>query len=86
MPSPGVDETEPDHPAWVKLKEMHEHGDFEKLERIVDLWDSFETLGKVGMFLRWAVVKIAVGIAWSAALLASYGVLTGELQKWLSQK
>lgn len=86
MTSPGVDPDEPDHPAIVRIKEMLARGDLDKLDRMIKWQDSLEALGKLGMLMQWIVVKLAVGVAWAAGLLASYGVLTGELQKWLTQR
>jgi hypothetical protein len=54
-----------DHPAWVKLKQMHDHGDFEKLERMVKLYDGLEAMGSLGSL----VTKVLI---WCAGLGGGY--------------
>ena len=74
------------HPAWVLLKEMHAQGDFQSISEMVKVWLVIKSLGRFGKILKWIIVKLAMGVAWLAGLAISWGVLTGELQKWLVVK
>lgn len=69
------------HPVWARLKAMHDKGDFEKLERMVEFWDSIETLGRAGKMLRYVIVLCGRLLGWLAAIFAAYLALTGDLAK-----
>lgn len=85
MTSPMADETEEDHPAWLRLKKMHERGDFEKIERMVEFWDSLETLGRAGDLIRRTIVLAGRVLMWFAAIFAAYLAATGDLAKFLGR-
>jgi len=85
MPSPITDETEGDHPAWVRLKSMHDRGDLQKLERMVEFWDSLETMGRAGDLIRRAIVMLGKVLMWFAALFAAWLAATGDLAKILGR-
>ena len=74
--SPGVDDTEPDHPAWVKLKRMYDRGDFEKIERMVKFWEALEAFGQLGDMLKRAII-------WLGIIIAGYFAFTEWVVKWL---
>ena len=85
MTSPMADETEEDHPAWKRLKSMHERGDFEKIERMVEFWDSLETLGRAGNLIRKTIVLAVKVLLWFAGLFAAWLAATGDLAKILGR-
>ncbi len=58
--SPMTDDTEADHPAWAKLKAMHDRGEFDTIERIVRFWESLEAFGRLGDLIRRAVIWLGV--------------------------
>jgi hypothetical protein len=49
---------EDEHPGLVKVKQMWERGEFDKLDKMVKLWTALENLGMLGglikRFLIWA--------------------------------
>ena len=81
MTSPMSDETEEDHPAWKRLKAMHERGDFEKIARMVEIWDSIETMGRAGEMIRKTIVLLGKVLLWFAGIFAAYLAATGDLAK-----
>ncbi len=85
MTSPMVDETEEGHPAWLRLKKMHERGDFEKIERMVEFWDSLETLGRAGNLIRKAIVLAGKVLLWFAGIFAAYLAYTDGIAKLLGR-
>jgi hypothetical protein len=85
MTSPMTDDTEEDHPAWRRLKAMHERGDFEKLDRMVEFWDSLETLGRAGDLIRRGIVLLGKVLLWFAAIFAAWAASTGDLAKILGR-
>lgn len=54
-----------EHPAWMKVKAMHDHGDFEKLEKMVKLYDGLEAMGSVGSL----ITKVLI---WCAGIGGAY--------------
>jgi hypothetical protein len=85
MTSPIADETEEDHPAWKRLKEMHDKGDLEKLARVLEFWDSLETLGRAGNLIRKTIVLLGKVLLWFAGLFAAWLAVTGDLAKILGR-
>ena len=79
--SPMTDETEEDHPAWVRLKQMHDRGDLDKISRMVEMWDSLENLGRAGAVIRKAIVLAGKVLMWFAGMFATYLAATGDLVK-----
>jgi hypothetical protein len=67
---------ENDHPAWLKLKAMHERGDIDKLENMVKFWESLEAFGRLGDMLRRALI-------WLGAIFAAYFVFTEYIAKFI---
>ena len=71
--TPMNEEDEKDHPAWTRLKAMHDRGDFDKIDRMVKFWDALETLGRVGDLARriilWLGVMFAAWFAFSEYLV-----------------
>lgn len=55
------------HPAWQKIKQMYERGDFETLERMIDREEAWAAMGRMGkMFqtiLLWFGSMIAIFFA-----------------------
>lgn len=49
-----------DHPAWIKLTELHARGDIETLERMVKFWEALEAFGRLGDLLRRLVIWLGV--------------------------
>ena len=77
MPGPHIsDETEEDHPAWIRIKAMHDHGDFDKIDRMVKVWEGLEALGSMGSIL-------AKFLMWCSIIGGAYLALTGHLAEWV---
>ena len=74
--SPMTDETEEDHPAWKRLKAMHDRGDFDKLDRLVKFWDALETMGRVGDLIRRAII-------WCGVIFAAWFAFSEYLVKYI---
>ena len=68
------DFSEPDHPAWVRLKKMYERGDFEKLDSAVAFVDLVANLGKAGKLLK-------AGVIWLTVILGAYLVFVEFVYK-----
>ena len=88
--SPITDDSEAEHPAWKRLKEMHDRGDFDKIDEMVQTWDGILALKTAGALvikvLGWVAVFgrfMVKFLGWMAALFAVYGTLTGQLRNWL---
>ena len=51
------DAQDEEHPAWARLKAMHDRGDLEKIEQMVKVYDGLQAMGAVGSlatrFLAW---------------------------------
>ena len=57
--------TDSDHPAVARVKQMWEQGEFDKLDEMLSLWDSYKALGRAGDFLRRVVIWLGVIVgAW----------------------
>ena len=76
VPGPHIsDETEEDHPAWIRIKAMHDHGDFDKIDRMVKVLEGLEALGSMGSilakFLMWA--QSSAGPIWRSPDISRNG-------------
>lgn len=58
--TPVNDGTQADHPAWAKLKAMHDRGEFETIERMVTFWESLEAFGRLGDLVRRAIIWLGL--------------------------
>lgn len=68
------DFSEPDHPAWVRLKKMYERGDFEKLDSAVAFVDLVSNIGRAGTLLKGAVI-------WLGLIIGAYLAFTEFILK-----
>jgi len=74
--SPMSDRDEEDHPAWKRLKAMHDRGDFDKIEKMVSIYDGVEALGSIGSIAGRALI-------WCTSIIAAYLAVTGHLADWI---
>jgi hypothetical protein len=81
--SPMSDETEADHPAWVRIKQWHDHGDMDRIEEMFQAYESVKSLKTVG---KWIVI-IGSGatkfLTWCAIIGGAYLAVTGSLESWI---
>lgn len=74
--TPISDETEADHPAWVRVKSWHDRGDLERIEKMVKVFEGLEAMGTVGSW-------IAKFLMWCAVLGGAYITVSGTLEAWV---
>lgn len=80
-PGPPRDSPTGDHPSLVWLKEQWEAGNIAKIEDMVALWNTFETLGKIGRFIRRAIIILGKVLVWFAGLVAAWWVIVEGIAK-----
>ena len=68
--------TESEHPGDTKVKQMYERGDFDKLDRMVKLYEAMENLGVLGGWLRRFII-------WSGVIAGGYLVASGYIADWI---
>ncbi len=64
---------------------MHARGDFDKIDRMVQYFDSVETLGRAGEMLRKTVVMAGKVVLWFSGLIGAWLLLSGQLTKYLGR-
>jgi hypothetical protein len=69
------------HPSLVWLKEQWAAGNTKKLEEMVELWETFELMGRIGKALRKLVIILGKILVWFAGLVAAYWVVAEGLTK-----
>jgi hypothetical protein len=75
----GMFVTEPDpkeHPGVTKIKQMWEHGDFEKIDQMVKYWEALENIGMLGNMLRRFII-------WFGVIAAGYLAFSGYITEWI---
>jgi hypothetical protein len=69
------------HPSLTWLKEQWEAGNTKKLEEMVDLWETFELMGRIGRVARKAVIILGKVLVWFAGLVAAWWVVVEGIVK-----
>lgn len=64
-----------DHPSLEWLREQWELGNTKKLEDMVELWKSFELLGRIGRGIRRAIIILGKILVWFSGLVAAYWII-----------
>lgn len=70
-----------DHPSLTWLKQQWEQGNTKKLEEMVDLWETFELLGRIGRVMRKVVIILGKVLVWFAGLVAAWWVIVEGIVK-----
>jgi hypothetical protein len=70
-----------DHPSLTWLKEQFEQGNTKKLEEMVELWETFELLGRVGRWIRKTLIVLGKILVWFAGLVGAYWVIAEGITK-----
>ena len=65
-----------EHPGVTKVKQMWERGDFATIDKMVRLFEAFESLGTLGSLLQRFVM-------WSGVVATGYLMWTGYLTDWI---
>lgn len=69
------------HPSLVWLKEQWDAGNTQKLEEMVELWESFELMGRIGRGIRKVIIILGKVLVWFAGLVGAYWVIAEGLTK-----
>jgi hypothetical protein len=69
------------HPSLKWLREQWEQGNTKKLEEMVDLWETFELMGRIGRGARRAVIILGKILVWFAGLVAAWWVVVEGIVK-----
>ena len=65
-----------EHPGLLKVKEMWERGEFEKIDRMVQYWTALENLGLIGGMLQRFVI-------WVGIIAGGYLAFNGYVAAWI---
>ena len=76
MPPETLGGEEHEHPGLAKVKTMWERGDFDKIDKMVRLWDAMESLGMLGGIAKRFIL-------WSGVIAAGYLAFNGWLVEWI---
>lgn len=69
------------HPSLKWLREQWEAGNTKKLEEMVDLWETFELMGRIGRVARKTVIILGKVLVWFAGLVAAWWVVVEGIVK-----
>lgn len=69
------------HPSLAWLREQWEQGNTLKIEEMVELWETFELMGRIGRGLRRCVLIIGRILVWFAGLVGAYWVIAEGVTK-----
>lgn len=69
-------QTPDEHPAWARVKVWHDRGDFERIERMVKVFEGLEAMGTVGTWL-------AKFLTWCAIIGGAYLAFSGAIENWV---
>lgn len=67
---------EEEDPIWEMLRGMHDDGEFERLHRMVKVFEGLEAIGTIGSY-------VGRFLTWVAVLAAGYVAFSGVLTGWL---
>jgi len=73
--------TDDDHPSLAWLREQWEQGNTKKLEEMVNLWETFELMGRIGRGTRKAIIILGKILVWFAGLVAAWWVVVEGIVK-----
>ncbi|MEY5061108.1 MAG: hypothetical protein RIS45_1029 [Planctomycetota bacterium] len=79
-PPPDFDD-EQDHPSLVWLREQWETGNTKKIEEMVELWNTFELLGRIGGWFRKTVIMCGHVLMWFSGLVVAYWAIMEGFSK-----
>lgn len=74
-----------DSPAIAWLERQFEEGNTQKLEEMVELWETFELMGRIGRTLRRVFIALGKVLVWFAGLIGAYWVVAEGISKISSQ-
>lgn len=69
------------HPSLTWLREQWDQGNTKKLEEMVELWETFELLGRIGRAMRKAVIILGKILVWFAGIVGAYWVVAEGITK-----
>lgn len=69
------------HPSLAWLREQWEAGNTKKLEEMVNLWEAFELMGRIGRVMRKGVIILGKVLVWFAGLVAAWWVIVEGILK-----
>lgn len=69
------------HPSLTWLREQWEAGNTQKLEQMVELWETFELMGRIGRVARKVVIILGKVLVWFAGLVAAWWVIVEGIVK-----
>lgn len=75
LPPPKDYPEDESHPSLAWLREQWELGNTKKLEEMVELWRTFELLGKIGMGIRKVVLVLGKILVWFAGIVGAWWVV-----------
>jgi hypothetical protein len=78
---PPQDYAPEDHPSLAWLREQWEQGNTKKLEEMVNLWETFELMGRIGRTARKAIIILGKILVWFAGLVAAWWVVVEGIVK-----
>lgn len=79
--APPRDFEEEDHPSLTWLREQWAAGNTKKIEEMVQLWETFELMGRIGKAARKTVIILGKILVWFAGLVAAWWVVVEGIVK-----